>query len=204
MANSEKIIPRQKIGGRTGASGKREMPTRHEAILLFNDAVKRLKDVNRWHILCGHGSAEFHLCDEKGGLLYSREASKGHFIRISHTDLETGKTARRWVAVEELITNKTVIKDEEIFGLKLRSANDPEGLDPQEGHGQISTSTFVVIRNTNEVEVIETEGEENPNVGPRAFLNKMKNVVIAFAALIGLSTPQWKSLVNGVLYGEPQ
>ena len=83
MKEARKFVPRQRIGGRSGATQRKETATRHDAILLFNDAKRRLLDVNSWNKLCGKLSANFQLTDEKGNELRSDKVMVGNLIRIS-------------------------------------------------------------------------------------------------------------------------
>jgi hypothetical protein len=45
---------------------------------------------------------------------------------------------------------------------------------------------------------MERGRNERPNpVG--GFWNRIRNIIIALAAMLGLSVPQWKMLVNGII-----
>lgn len=198
------IIPDQHRGARTGATARLEAPTRHDAIILFKNAKSRLLDVNNWHHLCGKASAEFHLTDSAGNLIYKKQAEEGNLIRISlpaPPNPEGG--GYDWVKIEKFENNRNMLKDEEIFGFRVRPTEAPDQKQRSSAHffAKDATSTFLVVRNTNMVTALERGRNEMPNAGAFSVISKVRNVVIALAAMLGMSNPQWKSLVNGIIRG---
>jgi len=205
MVQLEKIIPPQVSGGHTGATEKVETTYRTNAILVFNAAKKRLFDINNWHKLCGKASALFQLTDSNGNLLYKSIPDVGNLIRIELPGAPPNTTGGGydWVRIEEIEDQKDIIKDEEIAGFRVRPVSNPLTKDNEAAHFYTheATSTFLVIRNKYTVVALERGRNEKSNTKPGSLLNKIRNVGIAFAAMLGLSTPQWKSLVRGVLKG---
>src|SRR3954465_15989331 len=107
MSHAEKIIPNQKHGGRTGATYKKETPTRHDAINLFNEAKTRLLSIDQWDRLCGKGSAHFQLCDEKGNPIVKANPRVGDLIRINLPAPPNAEVSGYdWVRIEEFVNDK--------------------------------------------------------------------------------------------------
>jgi hypothetical protein len=205
IEHKTEIVSEQKQGGHTGAKAKTELPSRHDAILLFNEAKHRLLDINHWHKLCGKGSAVFHLTDEKGNLLEHDHPQRGMLIRIQlPAPRNANGSGYDWVRIEEFEHQKNLLKDEEIFGLRVRPTTDP--LSSQKNGAahfftREATSSFLIIRVANTVKALEKGRNEVPNTWPRSWLGKMRNAFVAAGAMVGLSHAQWKSLVNGLLKG---
>lgn len=198
------IIPAQERGGHTGASAKAELPSRHEAILLFNEAKRRLLNVNRWDELCGKGSAIFRLTNEQGNPLEVDAVEKNMYIRIELPGVAKAPgDGFDWVKVEELEHIKNVLRDEEVFGFRVRPAKSPVTGSNETAHffTKGATSTFLIERKTNTVKALEKGRNETPNTWPSSWLSKLRNFLIGTGAMLGFAVPQWKSLVNGLLKG---
>jgi hypothetical protein len=196
------IIAFQKRGAKTGATKKVNLPTRHGAIMLFNKAKMRLLDVNSWQALCGTGSAEFQLTDEHGKPLNTIVADKGNLIRISlPAPGNASGSGYDWVRIEEFEHHKELLKDEESYGFRVRPVENPIGNSEASAHfyTKQSTSTFLIVRRANKVIAMERGRNEVPNVSSVSMLNKIRNVVVAVLAMLGLAKPQWQRLVNGFL-----
>jgi len=206
MTAAEKIIPRQIRGGRTGATYRKEAATRHEAINLYREAKTRLLNIDEWDKLSGKASARFKLCDEKGNPLIKVDPQVGHLIRIALPAPPNAQTSGfDWVRIEEFVNEKNLIKDEEVFGFRVRPVPDPHSNDQKASahfFTEDATSTFLVVRHTNEVFGLERGRNEKPNTEGVHLFGKIRNAVIALAATLGLSTPQWKSLVTGIINGK--
>jgi hypothetical protein len=205
IAHKTNIIPEQIQGGYTGARAKAELPSRHDAILLFNEAKHRLLDINHWHKLCGKGSAIFRLTDESGNLLEHDHPERGMLIRIELPALKNSTGSNHdWVRIEAFEHQKNLLKDEEIFGFRVRPTTDPYS-NQQNGIAHFftreATSSFLIVREANIVRAMERGRNEIPNTWPQSWLNKIRNGIIAAGAMLGLSLPQWKCLVNGLLKG---
>jgi hypothetical protein len=201
------LIPVQYKGAKTGASTHAETATRHDAILLFDEAKRRLLDVNHWHKLCGPGSATFQLTDAEGNEIRNRAPEVGDLIRIK---LPAPPNAEGkgfdWVRVEEFENTKDLLKDQDIFGFRVRPVRDPSNRAEDAAHFYTSsaTSTFLIMRVSSIVTALERGRNEVPNNKPLAILNKIRNLVIAVGAWIGISHSQWGKLVKGIIKGPPQ
>ena len=62
-----------------------------------------------------------------------------------------------------------------------------------------ATSTFQVKRIANEVYAEVHGRNEVANTEANATTDKIRNTVVGWSAKLGLSFPQWKSLVTGIV-----
>lgn len=203
------LIPAHHRGVKTGASSQAETATRHDAILLFEKARRRLLDVNRWHELAGPGSAAFRLCDSNGNELHNKQPEVGNLIRISlpAPPNQEGK-GYDWVRIEAFENHKDLLKDQDIFGFRVRPVQSPlsDNANGETAHFYTSsaTSTFIVMRASSKVTAMEKGRNEVANSWPKEVLSKLRNVVVAVGAWLGLSHSQWSKLVKGIIKGPPQ
>ncbi|MES2566891.1 MAG: hypothetical protein V4565_08490 [Bacteroidota bacterium] len=202
-----KIVPDQKKGGHTGAKTSLQLRNREQALELFELAKQRLHNINSWQSLCGKGSAEFKLTDKNGNLLRSTKPRIGNLIRIKLNAPENQEgDGYDWVRIEAFKHTKDHLKDEEQYGFRVRPVQNPFDNKERSAHFYTSdaTSTFLVKRNVNLVSAMELGRNEIPNNNPQPFLNKIRNVIIAIAAMMGMAHPQWKNLVTGILKGKKE
>src|SRR3954466_12987694 len=129
------VIPKQFIGNESGATYKLKMDTRHDALLLFQAACKRLLDINSWQKLCGGSGAEFALTDKHGQLLQSSDPKVGNLIRIKLPAPSNAEgDGYDWVRIEEFVKNKTLVSDSEIFGFRVRPVENPKNKTGNSAH----------------------------------------------------------------------
>jgi hypothetical protein len=200
------IIPPQQRGLRTGASTSEEAPTRHDAILLFEEAKRRLLDINNWHSLCGPGSATFQLTDDGGRELRDVKPETGHLIRISLPAPPNAEgDGYDWVRIEEIENKKDMLKDQNIFGFRVRPVNNPLSTRGKTAHFYTSgaTSTFLIIRVSSVVKAMEKGRNEVVNAGMPAVVDGVRNFFVALGAWLGFSKSQWGKLVKGIIKGPP-
>jgi len=192
-----KIIPPQTVGSSIDAVEKRIFKTETEAQALFDKASKRLLSVNEWEKYAGISS--FQLIDAHG-VRAERTAETGDFIRIDipgpGTHVGMGYD---WVRIEDI---KFLSEDEQqVLSVIVRPCHHPMDKEGPTAHffKDTATSTFV-IRKFGLVVTAEEHGRnEVPNTDQGSFLDKSRNFFVGIAAKIGLSYPQWKSLVKGLL-----
>lgn len=202
MKQPENIIPAQKKGTKTGATSRVDAATRHDAINLFKESKTRLLDINNWHRLCGKGSAVFQITDEQGLPLNANKPIIGNLVRIElPAPPNNSGNGYDWVRLEKFETEKNLLKDEEIFGFTVRPVANPLDAAKESAHfyTNAATSTFLVMRNANSVLAMERGRNKKPNIKAGSLLTKLRNIVVAIAAMIGFATPQWKSLVKGII-----
>jgi hypothetical protein len=201
------LIPAHYRGVKTGASTHAESPTRHDAILLFEKARIRLLDINNWHRLCGEPSATFQLTDETGKEIRDRHPEVGDLIRINLPGPPNAAgEGYDWVRIEEFENRKDLLKDEDVFGFRVRPVHNPLRPAEAEAHfySSTATSSFLVVRTSSIVTALEKGRNEIPNSKPMQILNKFRNLAIAIGAWLGMSQTQWSKLVKGIIKGPPQ
>ena len=173
---------------------KVEASSRHEAFVLFENAKKRLNDINNWQLLCGKTPAEFHLTDEMGNLLTVSVPQTGNLIRVRCYD--KGKHKFIWYRIGEFIHEKNLLKDTEDFGFKVSLVSDPSM--PGRNEEGI-TCTFVVTRSGCKVSAVEAERSRIVTRDGIPALIQLKDKLQNVFSWINSSNQQWKSLINGVL-----
>lgn len=198
------IVPSQKKGQQTGAKAQLKTASIDEAIKLFGLAKHRLLDINSWQKICGSDSAEFRLTDKNGHVLKSHRPRVGNLIRIKLP--APGNKAGNgydWVRIETFKHMKDILKDEEVYGFRVRPIKNPLKRTENIAHFYTSdaSSTFLLKRKGTILSVMEIGRNEIPNGDHLSIINKVRNFIIAVAAMAGLANPQWKKLVIGILNG---
>jgi len=200
------LIPAHYKGVKTGASTYAESPTRHDAILLFEEAKKRLLNINKWHELCGEGSAVFQLTDSNGNEI-NRRPETGDLIRIKlPAPSNDSGDGYDWVRIEEFENTKDLLKDQDIFGFRVRPVQNPldNSADTAHFYKSTATSTFVIVRTSSTVTALERGRNEVANNGTLSLFGKIRNLIISAGAWLGISKLQWGKLVKGIIKGPPQ
>jgi hypothetical protein len=197
----KQLVPQQKTGQKTGATSKLKAPTRHAALVLFAESKSRLLDINNWQKLCGNKGAEFQLTDENGIHLNTKKPETGNLIKIKlPAPANQNGDGYDWVRIEKFESAKDLIKDEELFGFRVRPVSNPNNRTSGSAHFYTNeaSSTFLIYRISSVVYAMELGRNEKPNP-TGSLLNKIRNFAIAIVAMLGLSKPQWKSLTDGIL-----
>lgn len=201
MDTTEHIVPEQVSGSQTGATSRVRTASLKAASGLFEAAKVRLLDINNWYRFCGNKGAEFFLTDANGHELRGIEPETGHLIQIKLPAPPNDKgDGYDWVRIEAWEHSKNVVHDEEMFGFRVRPVKNPLDHSSESAHFYTSdaTSTFLIRRKKRTVYAIERGRNEKPNPAGR-LLNKIRNTLIALAAMTGLSVPQWKMLTKSLL-----
>jgi hypothetical protein len=174
------VIPAQRKGAKSDTYYAIRLPNEAAARRLFQNARLNLLNVNSWHSLAGSG-AVFQLINEKGQEI-NRLVEKGNYFRISLPGvpgLEAGD-GDEWVKVENVEEGSVKSKQTAHF------------------FSETATSTFCVIRKRNKVVVSVSGRNEVPNTKVSGLFAWLRNVLVAFAAMIGFNKPQWSSLAKGI------
>lgn len=173
---------------------KVEAGTRHEAFVLFENAKKRLNDINNWQLFCGKTPAEFQLTDSDGNISHASSPETGNLIRVKCFAGERDKFI--WYRIEEFIHEKNLLKDTEDFGFRVKRIAGP-GIISEQTEG--ITCTFIVTRSGRKVSAVEAERSKVTVKGRIPAIERLKERVQSVFSWISSSNPQWKSLINGVL-----
>lgn len=196
----EKHIPKQQVGVKTCATAERKLSSHDLAIKLFNAAKIRLTDVNQWFKIAGSNGAEFQLTDAFGQEINSFPVT-GNLIRIKLPGPPNKMgDGFDWVRIEKFEDEKKISEEEEIYGFRVRPVKNPLDNTNKSAHFYTNdaTNSFLVYRKKNIVYVVQRGRNEVPNPSGSLF-NKIRNIIIAIPAMLGLSKPQWLLLVAGIL-----
>jgi hypothetical protein len=197
-----KHVPPQQTGTEMNAVEQLELPSETEAINFFKAVKIRLLDVNRWSEVAGVPLSAFKLTDGQGNEVH-RTAVEGDYLKIDIPGPGT-KTGGGydWVVIEQI---KEEIQDgAEILTMTVRPAANPLSEDGHIAHflTDQATSTFQVKRIGNTIYAEEHGRNETPNTHTEHALDNIRNTFVGWAAKIGFSYPQWKSLVSGLINKE--
>ncbi|WP_231426147.1 hypothetical protein [Pedobacter sp. Leaf250] len=196
---SQDHIPVHQSGAETDAIEKVEFDNNYEALEFFQKVKQRLSDVNRWGEMSHIPLSSFKLFDHAGRKC-DREVIEGDYIRIDIPGPGTkiGK-GYDWVQVEAIFAE--VDFDEDIFTIRVRPSSHPLDPDGKTAHflKNRATSTFQIKRIKNVVLAEEHARNESPNMETGNGLDNFRNAIVGTAARIGLSYPQWKSLIKGLI-----
>ncbi len=199
MNNEKYKIPDQYIGGEMDVLAKVECNSIENSKLLYADVCNRLSDVNSWEAMSNTSLSSFTIIDSNGNVV-KRQTKQGDFIRIDipgpGTKIGHGFD---WVCVE--IVSNDVIEQGNLFSIQVRPSANPNSESVKIAHflNSIATSTFQIRRVDKTVSAEEHGRNETPNLNTGNFLDNLRNGLVGTAALLGLSYPQWKSLVEGLV-----
>ncbi len=196
----DKPIPQQHTGTQSDTLFAVTARTEAEAKQLFEKGCRNLLNVNKWQQLAGSLSASFDLTDGHGKKVY-RAAQKGDYFRINlpAPGNESGH-GYDWVRVEEIVKELTDGTTQSVI-MQVRPAQHPAEQHSESSHFFTSdaTSSFCVERKSKTVSAAVHGRNEKPNTHSGGWLNKIRNAVIGFLAMLGMNKPQWKALVKGIL-----
>ncbi|WP_029283688.1 hypothetical protein [Pedobacter sp. R20-19] len=190
-------IPDQQEGSKIDVEESRNFETIQDATAFFELACRRLLNINLWGKISGLSS--FQLFDEHGNEV-DREGRQGDYIRIDipgpGTQLGGGFD---WVRIEEIFHHHD--DQEELLSIRVRPSVKPmtEGNSPAHFLKAEATSTFIVRRLQLLVQAEEHGRNEMANTDTTHILDNARNLLVGGAAKLGLSYPQWKLLVKGIM-----
>ncbi len=195
--SDQNIIPQQYTGTSMDALEERISASTEEAITLFNRTATKLLSINDWGKYAGMSA--FQLMDPHG-IKAERTAEEGDFIRIDipGPGTQTGK-GYDWVRIQEI---KSINEGEcQILAIIVRPCAHPLEKEGKTAHflKDTATSTFIVKRNGVRITAEEHGRNEVPNTETGSVYDKGRNFIVGMAGKLGLSYPQWKSLVKGLL-----
>jgi hypothetical protein len=195
------MIPPQNKGSRLDTEHEVKAGNELEAKRLFDLAASRLLDVNCWDELCGPASAVFRLTDDHGNEI-TRPAKMGDHFKIDVPG--PGPAAGEgydWVRIEALDDQRNPASNDESLTMRVRPSSSPRNANPDTAHffSPEATSSFSVVRRGNVVRAEVHGRNETPNTETETSVDKVRNAVVGTGAQVGMSKPQWKSLVKGLL-----
>jgi len=198
---SNNLVPQQFVGSQMDVVEERKLDTLIQAEEFFALAEKRLLAVNEWGEISGLSDFKVFAPDGKDAM---RSAQKGDFIRIDIPGPgPSSGDGFDWVVVEEIKKDQGV--DQELISMCVRPCPSPHNDDKTTAHflKDDATSTFIIRRDRDTVWAEEHGRNEQANVSDGNVIDKARNFFVGFSAKLGLSYPQWKMLVKGLLDGRP-
>ncbi len=195
--NFSGMVPDQHSGTQMDAVEVRRLNTETEAVSLFESACLRLLAVNEWGNYAGISA--FKLINPQG-IHAERLAQVDDYIRIDIPG--PGSRAGMgydWVRIGSIVDINDA--DKQLLSITVRPCGHPLSATDDVAHFLKSeaTSTFMIKRNGLLVSAEEHGRNEMPNTGNESFYDNSRNFIVGIAAKLGLSYPQWKSLVKGLL-----
>ncbi|RYG12953.1 MAG: hypothetical protein EOO07_18310 [Chitinophagaceae bacterium] len=196
------LIPLQESGSEMDLQSTEEFATIAEAKSFFELAKLRLQDVNNWDRTCGTNATNFKITLADGTPSFRLEVGNLIKIDVPGPGTLTGE-GYDWVRIEQIEEN-TSAEDEEWFGFRVRPCPNPGNNDKDIAHffSKSATSTFMV-RQKGTLVIAEMHGRnETPNTGSNKIVDGIRNTIVGWSAKMGLSYPQWKLLMDGLLKKE--
>jgi hypothetical protein len=196
-------IPEQHEGGQLDTTAKAEFPTIEEAKAFYQIAKNRLLNISCWAEICKVPLSTFKLTDSNGQEVI-KEAEKGDYLKINipGPGTHTGD-GFDWVRIEKV--NEEINNSSATITIQARPSANPTQQDSAIAHffSQQATSTFQVKQSGHTVSAEEHGRNEVPNTDTSHLTDDIRNTLVGWTAKIGLSYPQWKSLVKGIVETNP-
>jgi hypothetical protein len=201
MDDSSAYIPQQYEGEQTDVIDFVDCETKEKAHELFQLAKSRLKDVSNWHTFCGPGSSKFSITDAQGNEDYKLAEKGDHFYINLPAPGSIAGDGLEWVRIEDIEDAENANAESEYITMTVRPVANPRHPEKAIAHffDHKSTSTFIVERYLNHVSAAVHGRNETPNNEGVNIYDTVRNTIIALMARAGLSGPQWKKLVIGLL-----
>ncbi|RNL52117.1 hypothetical protein [Pedobacter jejuensis] len=190
-------VPEQVVGSEVDVVDERKFEHDEEALKRYLISSERLLDINNWGKYAGISA--FQLIDSHG-VRAQRLAEQQDYIRIDIPGPGTkAGMGYDWVRIEEIERNDD--GNERYILIRVRPCPHPLSDKNDTAHflKDNATSTFIVRQRGNVVYAEEHGRNELPNTNTGSLYDKGRNFVVGMAAKIGLSYPQWSSLVKGLL-----
>jgi hypothetical protein len=201
ILNETKIVPAQEEGTKKDINFTVKTIDKNDAQKLFFIGRNRLLNVNHWGMLCGAASATFTLTDSNGNEVH-RTAEKNDLIKINipAPGNATGH-GYDWVNIEAIEDKSDSEGPTETIAMRVRPTNNPKNEGENIAHffSDNATSSFIVMRNENEVTAAVYGRNEKPNTNADSITNKLRNAFVATSAIFGIANIQWNNLVRGLI-----
>jgi hypothetical protein len=194
---SKELIPSQEKGKSLDLAERVIAADEDAAKKIFQDAVYLLCRPVLWHDTVGALSASFSV----DGKQQEQGIELGDHIRIKipGPGFIEGD-GEDWVRVGVVEKNLDEQFDES-FGVLLIVCPNPHTTGDAIAHffGEGASSSFLLTRKDNTVTAHYKGRNESPNTEELALTDKIRNFVVARAALAGISELQWRALLKGLL-----
>lgn len=194
-----KYIPSQKRGKQVDLNARVVLTGESEAVDFFKLAKHNLFNINRWYALATLPAATFTLTDGAGNETRKERAMEGDFVRIDIPGPgPSSGDGYDWVRVEKMVDE--VSDNGPICAITLRPAVNPS--DPAAGPAHFfedSASSTLIVRQEGKEVIASYHGRnEVVNTAMDSQIDNLRNAVVGWSAKMGLSYPQWESLIQGL------
>jgi len=190
-------VPRQKSGGFHDTESIKQFKT-IEAHAKFEILKKRFFSINEWKNYCGKGSSEFKHFSESGQPV-DRIPEKGDFVRIGIPGPGTKEAdGYDWVEIINIAHRDTGNHESYLVSCRPSKAPNKSMRHIAHFYSDSSTSNFMIIKEGNVLKAGIYGRNEKPNFNA-AFIDKIRNCMIALGGIFGISKIQWKVLAEGLL-----
>ena len=195
----ENPVPEQNHGNEMDVVEKATFKTSEQACEFYEVVKERLLDVNHWAEISNLPSATFRLCDTSGKEV-RRQVKKGDFFKINIPG--PGNSSGEgfdWVQVELIHEDQEGSSD--VLSIRVRPASNPQTEEPAVAHffSDKATSTFQIRRSGKDVSAEVHGRNEEPNTETGHIVDNARNTMVGLGATLGMSFPQWKGLVAGLV-----
>lgn len=191
-------IPEQKVGKSYDYS--KEIILKNETIAFqkYREIVKKLLDVNQWHVIAKGYSSSFQIVNEVEEP-QDRRVRKNDFIRIDVPGPGVPSAGGYdWVRVTALDQYEHNHKRKTF--ISLHPCPNPRSWSEEEAHFfKKFSSSNILIQQENEVVTLQYAGRnEVINMESPHLLDNIRNFLVGLSAKMGASFPQWKGLIDGL------
>jgi hypothetical protein len=199
MIMRDELIPKQEKGGQLDVYSDTALESLGDATHFFEVVKTRLLDINLWDEVCKAPSATFRLINNKNQEIIGL-AKEGDYIRINIPGPGT-KTGEGfdWVRIESITVQKA--ESTELLSITVRPCNHP--LKPKyliaHFFTERASSTFQIKRMNNKIYAAVHGRNELINNKVGNLLDRIRNTLVGLGAKLGISYPQWKLLVEGLV-----
>ena len=196
-ARASPLVPPQHTGKQVDLESRMMLSDEEHAKRFLHVAKGRLLAINRWAEVAEIPVATFVLTDEEGGEAVKSRPEVGDKIRINIPGPgPSSGDGYDWVAVTDI----TEVADE-LCSITLQPTTNPLKLNDDTAHffKDVASSTVVVERKGKEVVARYYGRNETANTDTDSTIDNVRNALVGVGAKLGLSYPQWKSLVDGLV-----
>ena len=196
----QEIIPENETGKHVDLFEKVRLETGEEAVRVYTRARRKLFHPATWKPMTGTVAADFKspFPEQTGG---GNPIAAGDYLSIDipGPGLSAGD-GHDWVKVERIEENIDPEADESI-AMTVEVCENPGH--PEKGIAHFfaegASSTFIITRKKETVKASYHGRNERPNLENPALGDKIRNTVVAFGAMAGMSALQWKAFLKGLL-----
>jgi hypothetical protein len=195
-------LPNQEKGSMIDVVEQAVFPLEDEARAFYQVGKERLLNVNHWGEASYIKLSTFELTDPFGEPAH-RSAQEGDYIKIDIPGPGTSAgSGFDWVKIESIKEDSG--DQTQLISMTVRPAPSPVDESGHVAHflEDSATSTFMIRRAGNIVYAEEHGRNEVPNTETDQTVDNIRNTLVGWSAKLGMSYPQWKSLVKGFMKKE--